>query len=79
MSSVLGREIVHVDLTEEELAARHTSRGIAEDYAKMLAMMDTRLKGGAQDVLNDDVVKVTGKLPKTFRVFAEENKAVWQK
>ncbi|KAL8928266.1 MAG: hypothetical protein Q9208_001976 [Pyrenodesmia sp. 3 TL-2023] len=78
LTDVLGKPVTHVHLTESELAERYTKFGVPEEYAKILAEKDTNIKNGGEEHLNDTVEKVTGKPPKTFREFAEENKAVWE-
>ncbi|PSR94164.1 family ergot alkaloid biosynthesis protein [Coniella lustricola] len=78
LSDVLGKEIVHVHLSTEELAKRHHEiQGLPEEYAKILAAMDTSIKNGSEEIMNDVVLGITGKKPTTFREFAEANKAAW--
>ncbi|KAI1090364.1 putative ergot alkaloid A [Rostrohypoxylon terebratum] len=75
-SAVLNRKIEYVEHREADLAARW-AQWIEPEYASTLAAMDTEIKHGAENRLNDVVRTVTGKEPKKFRDFAEENKAVW--
>ncbi|KAI4277570.1 MAG: hypothetical protein L6R35_006143 [Caloplaca aegaea] len=77
LSDVLGKPIVHDDRTEQEIADRFTSFGLPEEYAKLLAGMDTKIKQGGEEYLNDTVETVTGRPPKTFREFAKAKKGVW--
>ncbi|KKY31111.1 putative agroclavine dehydrogenase [Diaporthe ampelina] len=78
LSEVTGKKVVHVNLTVEELAEHHVkSSGIGEDYARVLAAMDIPIKNGSEEKLNDVVLRVTGREPKTFREFALENKSIW--
>lgn len=51
--------------------------GLPEDYAKGLAGMDLMIRHGGEEKTNDVVLSVTGKSPRTFREFVEENKKVW--
>lgn len=53
--------------------------GVPKDFAKFLASKDTNIKNGGEEIRNDTVQNLTGKPPKTFREFAEENKGLWQK
>lgn len=78
LSEVIGKKITHVDVSVEELA-EHAKKtiGMPDEYAKALAGMDAFVKDGQEAKLNDVVLSVTGKKPKTFREFAEENKSVW--
>ncbi|KAK6069288.1 Agroclavine dehydrogenase [Seiridium cupressi] len=78
LTEVLGREIVHHELTEEQLSEWLQGYGIPAPYASVLASMDTIIKNGGEEQLNDVVVTVTGKNPRGIREFVEENKVVWQ-
>ncbi|KAL8686257.1 MAG: hypothetical protein Q9218_007236 [Villophora microphyllina] len=77
LTHVLGKPITHVNLTEEKIRERFISRGVNEEYAKILAGMDTIIKEGREEFQNDVVWEVGGKKPKTFRDFAEGKKAIW--
>jgi uncharacterized protein YbjT (DUF2867 family) len=78
LSEVLGRKIVHVDLSAAELEKRHQGFGMPENYAKMMSAMDTSIKFGAENRTNDVILAVTGAAPRKFRDFAESVKAVWE-
>lgn len=79
ISEVIGKKVVHVNLTVEELAEHHVKNsGIGEGYAQVLASMDIPIKNGSEEKLNDVVLTVTGRKPKTFKEFAEENKSIWK-
>ncbi|KAI0895506.1 putative ergot alkaloid A [Annulohypoxylon nitens] len=75
-SAVLGRKVEYVELSEDDLVARF-SQFIEPEYSRTLAAMDTEIKHGAENRTNDVVRTVTGKEPKKFRDYAEENKAFW--
>lgn len=78
LSEVIGKKVVHVNLTVEELAEHHVKNsGISEEYAKVLAGMDIPIKNCSEEKLNDVVLTVTGRKPKTFKEFAVENKSIW--
>ncbi|OTA81175.1 hypothetical protein M434DRAFT_380496 [Hypoxylon sp. CO27-5] len=77
LTSVLGRRITHVNLSEGELAERLQSAGMPAEDAKMLAEMDTMIKNGAEDRLNHVVEEVTGTLPLSFHDFAVREKGAW--
>lgn len=78
LSEVIGKGVIHVNLTAGELAERHIKNsGLSEEYAQVLASMDIPIKDGSEERLNDVVLRVTGRKPKTFREFAVENKLVW--
>lgn len=75
---MIGKQVVHVNLTVDELAEHHVKNsGISEEYAKVLAGMDIPIKNGSEEKLNDVVLTVTGKKAKSFKEFAVENKSTW--
>ncbi|KAI8962580.1 NAD(P)-binding protein [Daldinia sp. FL1419] len=76
-SSVLGRKITHVDLTEAQLAERWVSVGLPVEYGSFLAAMDTAIRHNSEDRTSGDILKVTGREPRKFRQFVEENKEAW--
>ncbi|KAL8723370.1 MAG: hypothetical protein Q9181_007298 [Wetmoreana brouardii] len=78
LTSVLGKPVTHVNLTEEQIFERFVSRGMSESYARILSSMDTKIAQGSEQVQSDVVEKVTGRKPKTVRKFVEEKKGVWQ-
>lgn len=78
LTEVLGKKIVHVNLSSDEVSAHHIeSLGVPADYATALAMMDVAIKHGSEEKLDNVVLGVTGKNPRTFRGFAEDNKKLW--
>jgi ergot alkaloid biosynthesis protein len=78
LSSQLGRQIIHHPLTVEELAERHQSLGLPEEYAKTLAAMDGAIAGGSEDRVTDDVLKLTGSLPTSIDQFVQQNLEAWK-
>ncbi|KAI1643277.1 NAD(P)-binding protein [Daldinia loculata] len=76
-SSVLNRKITHVDLTEPELTSRWASVGLPAEYAAVLASMDTAVRHGSEELTSDAVRATTGRDPRAFRDFVEENKGTW--
>ncbi|KAK4248490.1 hypothetical protein C7999DRAFT_13616 [Corynascus novoguineensis] len=77
LSDVLGRKIVHVNLTTAELEKRHQESGIPEEYAKMLAAMDTPIRAGSENRTNDVILRITGAAPRKFRDLADSVQDVW--
>jgi len=77
LSNLLGRRIVHVDLSNTEYAKRHESFGMPENYANMLHSLDTAVKFGAENRTNDVVLSMTGIKPGRFLEMAEAVKSVW--
>lgn len=68
---------MHKKLSEAEHVAFLKASGIPDDYAAMLAGMDTAVANGVEDRLNDVVENVTGRAPRTFREFAVASKRKW--
>lgn len=77
LSEVLGRKIVHVDLTAAGLEERLQSFGMPEDYSRMMSALDIAIKNGSENRTNDVVLAVTGSAPRKFKDFAESAKDVW--
>ncbi|KXJ91368.1 hypothetical protein Micbo1qcDRAFT_195479 [Microdochium bolleyi] len=76
-TEVLGRKITYHELTEQELMERHISFGLPKEYAPILASLDTIIRNGAEDRINNLVEEVTGRRPRSFRQFVEEEKETW--
>ncbi|PPR03653.1 hypothetical protein CVT24_007767 [Panaeolus cyanescens] len=78
-SSVLGRTIVHKQVTAEERTNLFLSFGLPEADAKALVDAELGMAEGAEEnVFNDPKeVKYVGKT--TLREFVEANAALWQK
>jgi festuclavine dehydrogenase len=70
-----------VKISEDELAEGMASYGIPDDYARLLAQLDTAIKNGAEERLNSVVLDVTGRVPRKFEDFVEScvEKGVWVK
>lgn len=78
LSDVIDKKVIHINLTVDELVERHVQNaGLSKEYAQVLAAMDIPIRNGSEERLNDVVLKITGRKPKTFREFALENKSVW--
>lgn len=77
LSAALGREIQHVSLSGEDRCQSLVSAGLSGHFARFLTDLETAASTGFETHLNDDVEKVTGRPPKSFDVFALENRAVW--
>ena len=74
LSKATGRQFEHVNLTEAELMQRLQQWGIPDDFAGFLAALDTMIANGGEQRLNDVVERVTGRPPKKFRAYVDENK-----
>jgi hypothetical protein len=73
LSDVTGQNFEHVNISETEFVEKLSSAGVPKDLAAVLGMLDTVVANGGEARLGGDVEKVTGKAPKTFKKFVEEN------
>ncbi|KAF9818518.1 hypothetical protein IEO21_02756 [Rhodonia placenta] len=78
LSSCLGREITHVNLTDEHRAQRLMSVGVPEYFAKRLASLEVSAANGGENRMNDVVERVTGRPPQTFDAFVQQCKTAWE-
>jgi hypothetical protein len=74
ISEITGKTIKHENLSLEDLEARFSASGMPQEYANMLAGLDGHIAKGLEAELDDAVLRVTGRPPKNFRVFAQENR-----
>lgn len=63
LSKISGRTIRHINLTPEQLAARHRANGLPDDYATTLALMDAAIAEGSEDRVSAGVADITGRAP----------------
>jgi festuclavine dehydrogenase len=58
-----------------------SASGIPEEYARVLAQLDTAVKQGLENRVNDVVQNVTGKTPVAFEAFVDNciKNGVWEK
>ncbi|KAK0733928.1 hypothetical protein B0T26DRAFT_670273 [Lasiosphaeria miniovina] len=78
LTKVLGRKIVHVDLSRRDLEKRHQSFGMPEESFKMMGALQTSIKFGSENRTNDAILTLTGAAPKMFAEYAESAKAIWE-
>ena len=77
LSKAVGREITHVQINVEDLAARHRGRGLPPATAMILAAMDGLIAGGAEDRTTSVVEDLTGTKPTSFAAFCRQNAYAW--
>jgi ergot alkaloid biosynthesis protein len=77
LSRVLGRQIRHVNLSVEALAARHRAAGMDAEYAQLLAGMDAAIASGSEDCTSPGVLRATGQPPLSFEAFALRERPCW--
>ncbi len=78
LSEILGREIAHIRLSEEELTERFKQQGLPPQYAPILANLDTAISYGAEDRVTDEVKNIAGREPLGFLPFATATCEVWK-
>ena len=76
LSNLLGRKITHLRLSSSEFEDRLMSRGLSKETAQMLAALDATVAQGAEERLNDVVLRVTGSAPMRFEDWAKDMKEV---
>lgn len=75
----MGKPIVHKKITESELATMMKDAGMPAEVVDPLAAMEATIAHGAEDRLDDAVLRVTGRPPKSMETYIEENKASFGK
>lgn len=79
LTNITGRKITHVKVSEAESAKMLQSFGVPEDYATMLAQLDTHVKNGGEEIESGAVLRVTGREPRSLESVLEEmgRSGVW--
>ncbi|ORY71790.1 uncharacterized protein BCR38DRAFT_418070 [Pseudomassariella vexata] len=77
-TQVLGRKIVHHNLTPEGLEQQYQKNGVSPEFANFLAELDKGIEIGAENRKNDVFFATMGYEPRKFRDFVKANQAVWQ-
>jgi festuclavine dehydrogenase len=77
ISETIDKPMKHENLSVADLEAKFLSSGMPQEYATMLAGLDDQISKGLEAQLDDDVLKVTGRPPKSFRTFARDNRNSW--
>lgn len=78
LSTVLGREITHIRSPPEEIANRYTKFGMPSEFAQFMVWLETSTAAGAEERMNDNVEKATGKSPQSLDNWLLDNKATWR-
>ena len=69
-----GRTITHVDVGYDRLREIHSTAGLPDDYAALLAGLDGLIAAGAEDRTTDCVLRITGSPPRSFEALAAETR-----
>lgn len=75
LTDFLGRPVRYRAVDEDALTAYHEAHGLAPDYARFLAGLDTAVAAGSEDRVTTTVADVTGRPPRTFRDFCRDRLA----
>jgi ergot alkaloid biosynthesis protein len=77
LTQVIGRQVKHVKLSEQELITRFVESGMEDIYAQALAKMDTAISKGSEDMISEEVVNMTQIAPTRFNIFAKSAVKAW--
>ena len=77
LTTAVGRDVRHIDLTADALAERYQRHGLDADYANMLAAMDLPISRGSEDRVTDGVRWATGTPPTGLDEFIRREYACW--
>ena len=64
-------------ISEKEVAEELEFFDLQPEYAQVLAALDTAVSNGVEERLNNTVLSVTGRSPKLFQEFVNENRNLW--
>ncbi|KAF2083567.1 NAD(P)-binding protein [Saccharata proteae CBS 121410] len=74
---VLGKEVRHVKLGDEEREKGLVGNGVNEGMAKFLVWLEASARRGEEELGGNDVESVTGKRPGSLEEFARASKGMW--
>jgi hypothetical protein len=77
IASVSGRPVSYNDIDQEAWISGALAAGVPADYAVMLRWLTSAIIADHGSTPTDDIEKVTGRKPATFREFAERNARAW--
>ena len=77
ISAAAGRPVLYHDIGQEAWINGALAAGVPADYAVMLRWLTGAIIAGNGSVPTDDIEKVTGRPPATFREFADRNARSW--
>jgi uncharacterized protein YbjT (DUF2867 family) len=77
LTEVLGRKITYTHPDPVTFAIRQKSTGRSWGMTLVMTLLYVMTRNGSADIVTDDVEKVLGRPPITFRQYAEDTKAAW--
>ncbi|MEU7188737.1 NAD(P)H-binding protein [Streptomyces sp. NPDC045369] len=75
LTRVTGRTVIHRRLGHEQFHDRLTAAGVPGEFATLLADLDRSVAEGSEDRTTDTVERVTGRPPRSFLTYAQEELA----
>jgi uncharacterized protein YbjT (DUF2867 family) len=78
LSRVTGKTIRYQEITPQQMNQALLDAGLPADYAAFLVMILGFLAQGYSAGVNDQVEKLTGRQPRRFEAYAQENRTLWQ-
>jgi uncharacterized protein YbjT (DUF2867 family) len=77
LSRVAGRPITFADITPEAMLAGLLQAGVPKPYAEFLVTILGHFKAGHSARITDAVQRITGRAPRTFEQYAQDNRQAW--
>jgi hypothetical protein len=78
IGTAIGRRLAFVAVSDEEAGASLARNGMPAEMVDALVTLWREVRQGQVAVVTDDVERVTGRRPTTFRRWAEDNAAVFR-
>lgn len=77
MTEVLSKKISFVDIKPEQMLSGLLQAGVPKSYAEFLIMILGFFKEGYSSVVLDNVEKITGRKPITFKQYVQDYRQSW--
>ncbi|MFC8668350.1 NAD(P)H-binding protein [Streptomyces sp. NPDC057199] len=77
LADVLGRPVTTEDLTPDESRARLTGWGMDAEYVEGVLAGSAYVRGGGNAVVTEEVLRVLGRPPRTYRQWAVDHRAAF--
>jgi uncharacterized protein YbjT (DUF2867 family) len=78
ISDVSGRTVTYNSISETEFMQGAREQGLPESAIQYLAQLFARVRKGLMAEITDTVREVTGKVPISFKEFAEKTAGIWK-
>ncbi len=77
LTEVTGRQTHHVNPTEEEYKQGLAGYNVPDFVYNFMAMLYATLKEGQWEKVSNDIKQLSGKTPRSFKEFVQENKEIF--